>query len=80
MDAKWLTIEEKVHTIGMIRETHAGVANRHFKWHHLRELYADVKSWLFMFVAAFPAPVSSAKATIDEFCPPCSQQLPHVLQ
>ncbi|CEH12572.1 allantoate permease of the major facilitator superfamily [Ceraceosorus bombacis] len=49
VDAKWLTRDEKVHTIAMIRETHAGVANRHFKWHHLRELYTDLKSWLFIF-------------------------------
>ncbi|KAF3008252.1 hypothetical protein E8E14_000022, partial [Neopestalotiopsis sp. 37M] len=32
VDAKWLTTEEKVHTIAMIRETYSGIVNTTFKW------------------------------------------------
>lgn len=48
LDAKWLSIEEKVHTIEIIRETHAGVSNSTFKWSQVRESFTDFKSWLFM--------------------------------
>lgn len=48
LDAKWLSTEEKVHTIEIIRETHAGVSNSTFKWSQVRECFADFKSWLFM--------------------------------
>ncbi|KAJ5172882.1 hypothetical protein N7492_005475 [Penicillium capsulatum] len=49
LDAKWLSIEEKVHTIEIIRDTHAGVANSTFKWSQVRECFTDLKSWLFIF-------------------------------
>lgn len=48
VDAKWLTTEEKVHTITAIRETHAGISNSSFKWSQVRECFTDPKSWLFM--------------------------------
>lgn len=48
LDAKWLSVEEKVHTIEIIRETHAGVSNSTFKWSQVRECFSDFKSWLFM--------------------------------
>lgn len=48
LDAKWLSTEEKVHTIEIIRNTHAGVSNSTFKWPQFRESFADPKSWLFM--------------------------------
>lgn len=46
--AKWLTDDEKVHTIRVIRETHAGIHNKNFKWYQVRECFTDPKSWLFM--------------------------------
>jgi hypothetical protein len=48
LDAKWLSTEEKVHTIQLIRETHAGISNSTFKWSQVRESFTDLKSWLFM--------------------------------
>lgn len=48
VDAKWLSIQEKVHTINLIRETHAGISNSTFKWRQVRECFTDPKSWLFM--------------------------------
>lgn len=51
LDAKWLSTEEKVHTIDMIRKTRAGISNSTFKWSQVRECFADVKSWLFMYVS-----------------------------
>lgn len=48
VDAKWLTVEEKVHTIEMIRRERAGISNSTFKWAQVRESFTDVKSWLFM--------------------------------
>lgn len=48
LDAKWLSTEEKVHTIEIIRETHAGITNSTFKWSQVRESFTDLKSWLFM--------------------------------
>ncbi|KAF4964899.1 hypothetical protein FSARC_7244 [Fusarium sarcochroum] len=51
VDAKWLSTEDKVHTITMIRETHAGISNSTFKWAQVRECFTDVKSWLFMQVS-----------------------------
>ncbi len=48
VDAKWLTTEEKVHTIAAIRETHAGISNSSFKWSQVRECFTDPKSWLFV--------------------------------
>ena len=48
VDAKWLSTEDKVHTITMIRETHAGITNSTFKWAQVRECFTDIKSWLFM--------------------------------
>jgi hypothetical protein len=51
-DAKWLSTEEKVHTIEIIRNTHAGVKNSTFKWAQVREMVTDPKSWLFMYVVS----------------------------
>lgn len=48
VEAKWLSTEQKVHTIEMIRRTRAGITNSTFKWSQVRECFADVKSWLFM--------------------------------
>ncbi|KAJ5608036.1 hypothetical protein N7537_004655 [Penicillium hordei] len=48
LDAKWLSTEEKVHTIQLIRETHAGISNSTFKWRQVRESFTDLKSWLFI--------------------------------
>lgn len=48
VDAKWLSTEDKIHTITMIRETHAGITNSTFKWAQVRECFMDVKSWLFI--------------------------------
>lgn len=52
LDAKWLSTEEKVHTIEIIRNTHAGVKNSTFKWAQVREMVTDPKSWLFMYVVS----------------------------
>ncbi|WWC88910.1 uncharacterized protein L201_003825 [Kwoniella dendrophila CBS 6074] len=48
IDAKWLSTEEKVHTITMIRRTHAGVRNSTFRWDQVRECFTDIKTWLFI--------------------------------
>ena len=48
VDAKWLSIEEKVHTIEIMRNTHSGVSNSTFRWSQVRECFTDPKSWLFM--------------------------------
>lgn len=48
VDAKWLSTEEKIHTIARIRETHSGISNSVFKWSQVRECFTDPKSWLFM--------------------------------
>lgn len=50
VDAKWLSTEEKVHTIEMIRRTRAGIVNSTVKWTQVQECLLDVKSWLFMLV------------------------------
>lgn len=50
-NAKWLTLDEKIHTIAAIRETHAGISNSSLKWDQVKECFTDVKSWLFMYVA-----------------------------
>ncbi|KAJ6446971.1 allantoate permease [Purpureocillium lavendulum] len=49
VDAKWLSTEEKIHTIDLIRETHSGISNSTFKWAQVKECFVDPKSWLFMF-------------------------------
>ncbi|KAL4905613.1 major facilitator superfamily domain-containing protein [Aspergillus multicolor] len=49
LDSKWLSVGEKVHTIEIIRETHADIANSTFKWSQVREMITDLKSWLFIF-------------------------------
>lgn len=43
LDAKWLSTE-KVHTIQIIRETHAGVTNSTFKTSQVRESFTDLES------------------------------------
>lgn len=48
VDAKWLSVEEKFHTIDIIRQTHSGISNSTFKWAQVKECFADPKSWLFM--------------------------------
>ncbi|KAL1591757.1 hypothetical protein SLS60_011756 [Paraconiothyrium brasiliense] len=54
VDAKWLTTEEKVHTISIIRREKAGISNSTFKWSQVREAFTDVKSWLFISKLAAP--------------------------
>lgn len=49
VDAKWLSTEEKIHTIRLIRETHSGISNSTFKWAQVKECFTDPKSWLFMY-------------------------------
>ncbi|KAJ5974585.1 MFS general substrate transporter [Penicillium waksmanii] len=68
LDAKWLSVEEKVHTIEIIRETHAGVSNSTFRWSQVRESFADFKSWLFIFHMFF-----------NELPNNTSQQLPLII-
>ncbi|KAI0376373.1 putative allantoate permease of the major facilitator superfamily [Hypomontagnella monticulosa] len=48
VDAKWLSDEQKIHTLETIRETQSGVSNSAFKWSQVRECFTDVKSWLFI--------------------------------
>ncbi|GJN69447.1 hypothetical protein PLIIFM63780_000362 [Purpureocillium lilacinum] len=48
VDAKWLSTEEKIHTIELIRQTHAGISNSTFKWAQVKECILDPKSWLFI--------------------------------
>lgn len=47
-DAKWLSTEEKIHTIAAIRDTHSPISNKSLKWDQVRECFTDIKSWLFM--------------------------------
>ncbi|KAH1315752.1 hypothetical protein KXX47_003454 [Aspergillus fumigatus] len=68
LDAKWLSPEEKVHTIEIIRNTHAGVKNSTFKWAQVREMVTDPKSWLFIFHMFF-----------NELPNNTSQQLPLII-
>lgn len=68
VDAKWLTTEEKVHTIAMIRETYSGIVNTTFKWDQVRECFTDFKSWLFIFHMFF-----------NELPNNTSQQLPLII-
>ncbi|BCR86611.1 putative allantoate permease of the major facilitator superfamily [Aspergillus chevalieri] len=49
VEAKWLSTEEKVHTIEMIRRTRAGIVNSTWKWDQVKECFLDIKSWLFIF-------------------------------
>lgn len=46
MSAKWLSDTEKTAAIQRVAENQTGIQNRHFKWHHLRELVLDVQIWL----------------------------------
>ncbi|KAL4915240.1 major facilitator superfamily domain-containing protein [Aspergillus aurantiobrunneus] len=68
VDAKWLSREEKVHTIEIIRETHAGITNSTFKWSQVCESFTDYKSWLFIFHMFF-----------NELPNNTSQQLPLII-
>ncbi|OTA93991.1 hypothetical protein M434DRAFT_30498 [Hypoxylon sp. CO27-5] len=68
VEAKWLSTEEKVHTINIIRSTHAGISNKAFKWSQLRECFTDFKSWLFIFHMFF-----------NELPNNTSQQLPLII-
>ncbi|KAA8642774.1 putative allantoate permease of the major facilitator superfamily [Aspergillus tanneri] len=47
--ARWLSIEDKVHTIALIRRSRAGITNSAFQWSQVRECFCDLKSWLFIF-------------------------------
>ncbi|KAK5806008.1 hypothetical protein VI817_000266 [Penicillium citrinum] len=68
VDAKWLSVEEKVHTIEIIRNTHSGVSNSTFRWSQVRECFTDPKSWLFIFHMFF-----------NELPNNTSQQLPLII-
>ncbi|TQV93049.1 allantoate permease [Cordyceps javanica] len=68
VEAKWLTVDEKIHTIDTIRATHAGISNKTFKWSQVRECFTDPKSWLFIFHMFF-----------NELPNNTSQQLPLIL-
>ncbi|EGX95721.1 putative allantoate permease of the major facilitator superfamily [Cordyceps militaris CM01] len=68
VDAKWLTVDEKIHTIDAIRATHAGISNKTFKWSQVRECFTDPKSWLFIMHMFF-----------NELPNNTSQQLPLIL-
>ncbi|KAI1140082.1 MFS general substrate transporter [Hypoxylon sp. FL0543] len=68
IEAKWLSTEEKVHTINIIRRTHAGISNKAFKWSQVRECFTDFKSWLFIFHMFF-----------NELPNNTSQQLPLII-
>ncbi|KAI1382883.1 MFS general substrate transporter [Hypoxylon trugodes] len=68
MEARWLSTEEKVHTITIIRDTHAGISNTSFKWSQVRECLVDPKSWLFIFHMFF-----------NELPNNTSQQLPLII-
>lgn len=46
--AKWLTTREKVQTIRIIRDEHAGISNKTFKKSQAWEAVWDPKSWLFI--------------------------------
>ncbi|KAK2595480.1 hypothetical protein QQS21_006820 [Conoideocrella luteorostrata] len=67
-EAKWLNTKEKVQTIRIIRDTHAGISNKTFKWSQVRECFTDVKSWLFIIHMFF-----------NELPNNTSQQLPLIL-
>ncbi|KAJ6785667.1 hypothetical protein PWT90_00960 [Aphanocladium album] len=68
VEAKWLTVDEKIHTIDTIRATHAGISNKSFKGSQLVEALTDPKSWLFIFHMFF-----------NELPNNTSQQLPLIL-
>ncbi|OAA70880.1 Major facilitator superfamily domain, general substrate transporter [Akanthomyces lecanii RCEF 1005] len=68
VEAKWLTVDEKIHTIDMIRATHAGISNKTFKLSQVRECFTDPKSWLFILHMFF-----------NELPNNTSQQLPLIL-
>ncbi|KAI8718234.1 hypothetical protein NCS52_00601600 [Fusarium sp. LHS14.1] len=48
IEAKWLSTEEKIHTITAIRESQSGIRNSTWKWSQVREAFTDFKSWLFI--------------------------------
>lgn len=85
VDAKWLTRDEKVHTISMIRETHSGIVNSTFKWAQVRECFTDIKSWLFMWVLIFTFELLHANTYVrthmffNELPNNTSQQLPLII-
>ncbi|KAK7453067.1 hypothetical protein CaCOL14_005087 [Colletotrichum acutatum] len=68
VEAKWLSTEEKIHTISAIREAHSGIKNSSWKWSHVREAFTDLKSWLFIFHMFF-----------NELPNNTSQQLPLII-
>lgn len=67
VEAKWLSTEEKVHTIEMIRRTRAGIVNSTWKWKHVKECFLDVKSWLFMFGTPYTYPDTLLTGNDDSF-------------
>lgn len=75
VDAKWLSTEEKVHSIDIVRRTRAGILNSDFKLSQVRQCFTDPKSWLFMYESPlFFTAVIKAKLTIH------TPKLPYVLQ
>ncbi|KZL86838.1 allantoate permease of the major facilitator superfamily [Colletotrichum incanum] len=68
VEAKWLSTEEKIHTITAIRESHSGIKNSSWKWLQVREAFTDFKSWLFIFHMFF-----------NELPNNTSQQLPLII-
>ncbi|KAM4063769.1 major facilitator superfamily protein [Hirsutella rhossiliensis] len=68
VDAKWLSTEDKVHTIALTREAHTGISNSTFKWSQVKECFLDLKSWLFIVHMFF-----------NELPNNTSQQLPLIL-
>lgn len=71
VEAKWLSTEEKVHTIEMIRRTRAGIVNSTWKWEQVKECFLDVKSWLFMYDPTYTYPKTLLTGGV---------KIPHVLQ
>ncbi|KAF9878348.1 hypothetical protein CkaCkLH20_04386 [Colletotrichum karsti] len=68
IEAKWLSTEEKVHTIKSIRDSQSGIKNSSWKWSQVREAFTDPKSWLFIFHMFF-----------NELPNNTSQQLPLII-
>lgn len=63
VDAKWLSTEDKVHTIASIREARTGISNSTFKWAQVKECFLDPKSWLFMQVPLSRCPGAGTSLT-----------------
>ncbi|OJJ08747.1 hypothetical protein ASPVEDRAFT_47920 [Aspergillus versicolor CBS 583.65] len=64
VEAKWLSTEQKVHTIEIIRKTRAGITNSTVKWSQVHECFTDVKTWLFIFHMFFNELPSNTSAQV----------------